>query len=359
MKKLIAITGGHHNSALVVARELYKQGYDVIWLGHRYASLKDSNDSAEYIEVTSSGFTFYDLKAGKFGTSPTIGSVSRIPYGIIQARKILKENNVDLLFSFGSYLGLTSAIAAKTLRIPVFLHEQTSVAGKANLLAAKFASKIFLTWESSLDYFPAQKTELVGLPLRETIIKPKSSKLFANSQKTILVIGGKQGSHIINNIILDDIKILLNKYNIILQTGTSSHTNDFTKATNIKESLPADLSSKFSVRGYITEDEIGNIIASSDLLISRSGAHITYELALLKKRAILIPYPHTHNKEQYKNATLLSSLGQAIVIHESTLNIDNLMSAIKEVMKQDKFKSPKIQKDATQKIINSIIDFLA
>lgn len=357
MKKTIAITGGHHNSALAVARRLRDKKIEIIWLGHRYTSMKDKNDSAEYVEVTESGFEFFDLKAGKFESrSPT--QLLRFPLGVIRARSILKSRNVDVVFSFGSYLGATTALASSTLGIPVFIHEQTSVIGKANKFASRFATFIFLTWSHSEKYFNKSKSRVVGLPLRDTILESKLIKLFANNKKTILVLGGKQGSHFINSLVLDNIRALLEDYNIIIQTGNSSVTNDLIKAVNIKESLPNVLSNSFQVHGYISEADIGTLINSSDLVLSRSGAHTVYELALLEKKCVLIPFAHTHMKEQFANAAILGRTGQATLLPQSRANLSTLTPTLSTMLKRQSFARTLVPRDAAEAITNHILDYL-
>lgn len=358
MTMKIAITGGHHNSALTIAKRLSDRGIKIIWLGHKYSSLRDRNESAEYIEVTESGFEFFDLKAGKFSGLTSLNQLLRTPAGIIHAYSILKKHKVNLVLSFGSYLGATAAISARLLNIPVFIHEQTSLIGKANKLASRFALRIYLTWPQSQKYFDQSKTKLVGLPLRESILEPKKSKLFNNSNPTLLIMGGKQGSHFINTLVLSNIDELLSSYNIILQTGASSETNDFSRAVNIKESLAEHLESRFRVYGYISETDIGDLIHSSDLVISRSGAHTVYELALLKKKCILIPFAHTHMREQLANARILKSTGQATVLPQSRTSFKDLEIAIKKMVKTTEFTPTHVPRNAGKIITSDIIKFL-
>lgn len=354
MIKKIIITGGHHNSALVVAKTLRDLGVKVDWVGHRYAATGDHNDSAEYLEVKNSGFNFHLLNAGK--SSFNLSNLWKIPYGALKSYKLVKSLAPDAVLSFGGYLGLYVAAAAHLRGIPVYLHEQTAIAGKANKFVARFARKIFLTWESSRTFYPASRSLLVGLPLRPGFFTAASKKLdFPRPCPTLLIMGGKQGSHHINQLIFRHLNDLLAKYNIVHVTGTSSATGDLQKAISLKESLPDNLAASYLPRGYIGEDELPKYMRSADLVISRSGAHTTYELAVLGKKSILIPYLHTHGKEQLSNARILEKAGLATIIPQSKLTYPILIDSIAAASSSKTPPALPLPRNAAQKIADEII----
>lgn len=325
--KTIAVTGGHHNSALVVAEVLMKNDVKVVWLGHRHASRADQNDSAEYIEVTASGIKFYDLRAGRGSLS--LSELWRIPLGFFHARSILQKTHPDALLTFGSYLGVAGALAASSLGIPIYLHEQTVVAGRANKLIGSLAKKIYLTWQSSQKYFPKTKSQVVGLPLRPGLLTASRAKLFPNNLPTLLILGGKQGSHVINECIFDSLPELLSKYNVIHQTGTTSETGDHDKALALRGAVTGR--GIYDPHGYIREGELAKYLSSVKLVVGRSGAHVTYELGILGIPSVLIPYMYTHDHEQYQNATYLVNRGLAQILPESELSGPHLLTAITQV----------------------------
>lgn len=353
--KTIIITGGHHNSALVVAKELVNVGFNVIWLGHRFAAKGDTNDSAEYAEVMASGIPFHELIAGKLESQPTFKGIGNIPLGFIRAYKYLRQFKPAAVLSFGGYLGLAASVPAYFMGIPVYLHEQTLVAGRANSTSAKFAHRIYLAWADSARYFPKNKTQFVGLPLRPGIISAKKTKLFNNSLPSILILGGKQGSHIINQHVFAGLPTLLLKYNIIHQTGTSSVTDDYGSALTKKEILPPDLSANYKPIGYIGEDEIGQYLASVDMVVSRAGAHTAYELGLLGKRSLLIPFLHTTGSEQLQQARLLEGAGISLILLESKLSTPLLISKIKECLSMIEPASLPLPRDAASRLVDDLI----
>jgi UDP-N-acetylglucosamine--N-acetylmuramyl-(pentapeptide) pyrophosphoryl-undecaprenol N-acetylglucosamine transferase len=282
--------------------------------------------------------------------------LAKLPYGLIVALSSLRRDRPDAVISFGGYLGATTSLAAYLLRIPVFLHEQTVVAGKANRLIGLLAKRIYLTWESSRSYFPEHKTIQVGLPLRQSILSPEIKKIFARRRPSILVMGGKQGAHALNRFVFTHLKDLLKDYNVIHQTGTNSATADYECATSLKNTL-GSLSDCYLPLGYIAEPDLGTYLASVDYYFGRSGAHITYELLVLNKKAILVPLKHTHQQEQFKNARELVRRDLGVIVPQSELTLRAFYSAVQLLSRRQSIKA-KLPTDATKKIYDDITSFL-
>lgn len=314
----IVVTGGHHNSALVVARELVSRGHKVVWIGHRYAAREDQHDSAEYLEVTEAKIPFHDLSAAKLQLNLT--ELIRFPLGIYHALLILRKGKPSAILSFGGYLGGTVALAGKLLGIPIYLHEQTITAGKANKLIGRLAQKIYLTWRESAKYFDPRKLKVVGLPLRSSILAAKPKNIFSRRKPTLIVMGGKQGAHALNQFVFAHLSELLTAYNIVHQTGTSSITHDYDFALALQGTL-GSLADCYLPVGYIGENEIGGYLRGATLYLGRSGAHICYELGILGLPSILVPLMTTHDREQHKNAMILVKADLAGILPESSLTL--------------------------------------
>lgn len=364
----IVFTGGHHNSALEVARHIMELRPDikVIWLGHKHSSIYDKSISAEYKEVTNAGIEFKDLKAGKVYKTFQPMHWLRLPLGFIQSFYYLIKYKPELIVSFGGYLAVPVVLMGWLLRIPAVTHEQTYVAGVANRVVSKFAKKIFTTWPASNKYFDPQKTVLTGLPIRKSIFK-NDPKLFVfkNNLPVIYIVGGKQGSHLINLAVKEALPDLLKIANVIHQTGSTSTLKDFEMLSKTKEELPKNLKENYILREYVFEDEIGSAFNGADLVVSRSGAHTIYELSALGKPAILIPIPWTSHNEQAENAKMLAEKGIAVVLPQSELNGKNLMEKINLILNKkseflaaaDKFKQG-IDLNVTDKIAREIFKFI-
>jgi len=244
---------------------------------------------------------------------------------------------------------LPVAYSAWLMKIPVATHEQTTVSGTANKLIAQIAQKVFVTFESSLQYYPKKKAVLTGLPIREELLKSKK-KLFTNKKKTIYITGGKQGSHYINEEVFKILPELLKRFIVIHQTGSSSLYSDIKEAQRFK-------AKNYLAKEYFFEDEIGSIFNSADFVISRSGAHTVYELLILKKPAILIPIPWSSHNEQLQNAKMLEGLGLAKILTQDDLQKGKLLETILDFEKNlEKFRLKEEVKavNASEKILREI-----
>ncbi len=348
------ITGGHHNSALVVAKELKSRGHKVIWIGHRYSSRGDTVDSAEYIEVTAAKIPFHDLTAGKLVLN--LKEFIRFPLGLAKSYELLRAIGPRAIISFGGYLGGTVALSGKALGIPIFLHEQTVTAGRANKLIGKLSKRIYLTWAESAKFFDKKKIEVVGLPLRDNILSGTAKQLFTRRKPTILVMGGKQGAHALNHFVFTHLSELLKDFNIIHQTGTSSLTGDYEKSLAYKVEL-GSLSDSYLPLGYIGENEIGHYLYSADIYLGRSGAHICYELGVTAIPSILVPLMSTHDHEQHKNASILEKSGIGVILPQSELTFPHFVDKIKELKKLSG-RPMQLPKDASIVMVDSILKTL-
>lgn len=349
--KTIVITGGHHNSALVVAQELIKRGHKVVWIGHRHSSRGDTQESAEYIEVTAAGIPFHDLNAAKL--MPSLTELIRFPSGILTALKLLRQIQPTAILSFGGYLGGTVALAGKCLGIPLYLHEQTVTAGAANRLIGQLAKRVYLTWPASQVHFTPAQSQVVGLPLRPSILSAKPKHLFARRKPTLLVMGGKQGAHVINQFIFTHLQDLLAHFNIVHQTGTSSLTHDYEHALSLQNGL-ASLADSYLPLGYITESEIGSYLQSADLYLGRSGAHICYELGLLGLRSVLVPLATSRAAEQHHNADMLVQAQLALILPQSELGLSSFLAQI-TLLKQLPLKTLALPRNATAVLVDDLI----
>jgi len=235
----------------------------------------------------------------------------------------------NLIVSFGGYLSLFPVFWGKILGSKIIVHEQTLVPGLVNQFTALFANKILTSWEN-VNFRFNKKVINTGNPIRKSIFTVKTESLTKNfhpNKKNILIFCGNQGSNFVNKCIFEIIEELLKEFNVIHQTGSSSVTMDFQKAMEIKNSLPSHLSMSYTVRDYI-EEEIGEALNKSDLVICRAGANTITEILALGKPSILIPIPWTSGQEQLKNAKLVESVGLGILLEQDSLTPELLLQKI-------------------------------
>lgn len=321
----IAIIGGHMTPAFAVLDELNNQGYyNIIWIGHAHNQAGNTNLSQEYKITTSKNVPFIDLKTGKIYRTwnkdtfkEGLKALLEIPFGLYRAFKILNKEKPKLIFSFGGYLAVPVVIAAYFLRIPSVTHEQTIVTGLANRIASKFCQKIFISWKENEEVFPKNKTYFTGNPIRNCIFSVQSQNInFYNNLPIIYVTGGNQGSQIINETITKLLPTLLNDFNIVHQTGNSMVTQDYEKAVAFKANLQDELAERYLPKEFYGENEIGEILMKSSIIISRAGLNSVTEFMALNKSCILIPIPNSSGDEQMFNAKHLEKLGLAKIIKQ-------------------------------------------
>lgn len=356
MKKIV-FTGGHHNSALVVALELKRMGFDIYWVGHKFTSMGDKSISAEYQEVTKNGIPFFELKTGKVYKKKNPLEFFKVFLGFVQAFVYLLRLRPDLIVSFGGYLSVPIVLSGKALGIDSVLHEQTVTSGWANRAVSPFVKKVFLAHATSIDKFDPQKAMVVGLPLRKGITAKYKYK--RPKKKIIYITCGKQGSHIINSVVFKLIPQWVGKYKVIHQTGGNTEYQDTERARRIKASLPKELRKYYVHKPYFFEDEAVTNLKTASLVISRAGAHTIYELIYLSKRAVVIPIPWVSHNEQYENARMLEKYGNAKIVMEENLTPETLLSATEYVLKKPVVKTRNlVSPNASELIVREIVSLL-
>lgn len=359
----IVITGGHHSSALPVIKKLRQLYPDVqlYWFGHKFSAQGDKNSTLEFHEITALGIPFYHIHAGKFYRTLNLRRLAKIPYGFFQCLGLLSKLKPDAIMSFGGYISVPTVLAGRLLGIPSVTHEQTVVAGWANLLVSKVAKTVLISWQESEKYFPKEKTVFVGLPLRKEIFEVKSSSfVFDKDLPVVYITTGKIGSHIINKVVGECLVDLLGFCNVIHQCGDNSVFSDFDMlgkmwtdvekgrrltidpaprpgGGGLSEERPAPSQKThkmgaYYLRKFVLVDEIGEAYQKANIVVSRSGAHTTAELLALKKSCILIPIPWVSHNEQFENAKLLVDAGLGTILPEKNLSSQSLVDSIKTAL---------------------------
>ncbi len=357
----VVMTGGHHSAALPVIEYIRnnKIAIDLNWVGHRHTLKNDTNDTLEYIEITSLGIPFFELKTGKVYKSLDLKNIIKIINSIIESYKYLNTTKPNLIFSFGGYIAAPVVLAGWILGIPIITHEQTTVTGYANKFISFFADKILISWKESEKYFDKSKTVYTGLPLRNNIFEVQYNNYSLNSSlPTLFFIAGKTGSTKINMIIYESMDKLLNFCNIIHQCGDYSVTNDFEKLNKKYASIQNIVKGSYIIKKFILNDEIGAAYSKASLVVSRSGAHTVSEIISLNKPALLIPISWVSHNEQFRNAKLVYESGLGEILEEKDLNSDSLINKVEYMLKNiSKYKSQtsQQQKTASLKAAKSIV----
>lgn len=242
-----------------------------------------------------------------------------------KCKKLIKEFKPDIVLGVGGYVTAPVIYAAHKLGVKTFIHEQNTIPGKCNSFLSKYATKIGVSFKSSSDFFPPEKTIFTGNPCSEKAInlKPAEKKEFnlSNNKKLVLCVMGSLGSTKINEFFTNSLALFNNKdYEILYVTGKNSY-----EEMN-KNKFPSNV----KLVPYI--DNLPRIMKKTDLIISRAGASALSEIIELQLPSILIPSPYVPDNHQYKNAIDLVNEDAAILLEEKELNGDILVRKIDEII---------------------------
>src|SRR6185369_12166940 len=319
-------TGGHFYPIIAIAEALQ----DLVREEHLiaptlYYLAPDHFDEKALFE---NGIVFIRVPAGKmrrYGSLQNISDLFITLTGIIAAIAALFRIYPDVVVSKGGYASVPTVIAAWLLRIPIIIHESDAKPGRANLLAAKFATKIAISFDSAAAFFPAKvqdKIARTGIPIRKALmrVEVEGARQYLELESgipTVLILGGSQGSMKINETILSSLPGLVSFANIIHQTGPANFTEveGVSKVVLTKNPNAA----RYHPVNYLDQVSMQRAAGVADLVISRAGANSIAEIGLWKKPAILIPIPETISHDQRTNAYSYAKSGAAVVIEEQNL----------------------------------------
>jgi UDP-N-acetylglucosamine--N-acetylmuramyl-(pentapeptide) pyrophosphoryl-undecaprenol N-acetylglucosamine transferase len=250
-----------------------------------------------------------------------------------EAKALLQKRKPDAVLSFGGYVAVPFALAAKMLRIPVVTHEQTMTSGFANTLIGWFARAIALSFPDSRQALFRRKTIITGNPLRAGVFETKqkrpqwlSAKL---SAPLLLVMGGNQGSRVINTLVGESLSELLPHWTIVHQCGQpTADENAQEHLLRQKNRLDEALQERYYVREWIDEADLFWLYRRAFCALSRAGANSVMELAAARVPSLLVPLPASRRGEQQKNADWLMRAGGAIIIDQRILTTSTLIAAL-------------------------------
>lgn len=250
----------------------------------------------------------------------------KMPFGFIQALWHLLIFMPDVVFSKGGFASVPVVIAARFYRIPVVIHESDAIPGIANKILGSFASAIGINFKKATQYFPDSKVFFAGVPVKSEAIngnKEKARELLGMRKEVkpvVLFLGGSQGAFLINNLIMESLHKLLKKYQVVHLTG-SAHFEEMKKTAEYK-GYKIEHSDYYPVA--YAKEEMKDLIALADVVVSRAGATSIAELAANHKPTILVPINRSANDHQRINAFELAKGKAAIVLEESNFN-DNML----------------------------------
>jgi UDP-N-acetylglucosamine--N-acetylmuramyl-(pentapeptide) pyrophosphoryl-undecaprenol N-acetylglucosamine transferase len=284
-----------------------------------------------------SEFAVRGMKVSKVGSSKlrrymsllNILDAIKFPFVCVQALVKMFFAMPDALFSKGGTGALPVVLAAWFFRIPVIIHDSDAVPGLTSTLSARFAKRIAVAFEKTLEYFPAGKTAVVGNPLRSDLLHNEETDLSGEQAKRILgfepttpvllILGGSQGSKAINDFMLDNAKQLVRRCQILHQTGPNNFEEFKHEITLALADCIPEEKQRYKLVPFLKQD-LKQAYEACDIIISRAGNATIFEMAYFGKPAILIPLPDSAQNHQYYNASAYAGRGAAIVVEQENLS---------------------------------------
>ncbi len=304
----VALTGGHFSPAYALVEALEAAHTNVQFFGRTHAFSEGESPTIEHSLIGSNPHvTFISIPGARLN----IRVIQNFFISFFIALKHFRAKRPEYIISFGGYLAIPVCIAGWLLRIPTYLHEQTIAPGKANQFLMRFSRKVYLAFPEAAKWFPHEKTRLIGNPYHSSFFMPEAPAWFkrSNNRPLLLIMGGSTGAHNVNELFKKDIDVLIQKYQIVHQIGTSIY-KDF-------EQLQVYQSDNYYPVKQLLPQEIAFFMQNSDFCITRSGANTFFLLVYYALPCVLIPLPIAPNDEQRKHAQVIASEGAGIIMEES------------------------------------------
>lgn len=325
MRALIAAagTGGHIYPGIAVAKEILRRDpkAEIRFVG--------TGRGLENRLVPQAGFELSIIDSAglkSVGARARARGLAKLPRSFVAARQIIRDFKPDVVIGAGGYVSGPVLLTAALMRLPTLVMESNALPGLTNRTLARFVDKAAVSFEASLPFFRG-KGVVTGNPVRREFFEIPTRHR-DESQFSILVFGGSQGAHAINEAMvaaLPDLEGHRDKLRITHQTGEADFENVRTGY------LDAGWGERADVRRYI--DDMVSSFAAADLVICRAGATTTAELIAAGKAAIMIPFPLAADDHQRKNAEALEINGAAKMILQKDLTGPGLAKEIKGLVR--------------------------
>lgn len=318
------------------------------------------------------GITFVKTPAGKmrrYASLLNIVDAAKTLWGIAGTVMKLYRLYPDAIFSKGGYGSVPTLIAARLLNIPVIAHDSDAVPGRATMLIARAARNIAISYDEALLHFPPkikEKVALTGNPVRREVREPARDGVqefldLEPNVPVIAIIGGSLGAEKINDTVLEALPDLVNRYQVIHQTG-QSNIDTVTKTAQIILDRN-ERRYRYKPYGYLSPLALKMTAGAADLFVSRAGSGAIAEISSWGKAAIIVPIPESVSRDQRTNAYAYARSGAAIVIEQSNLKPHLLVSEIDRLFTNPKARNDMAEaarafakKDAGRKLAEALLD---
>ena len=339
-------TAGHVTPNIALIPELKNRGFEISYIG--------SYDGIEKRLISELGIPYYGISSGKLRRYFDLKNFSdpfRVQKGFHEAVRILKELKPDVIFSKGGFVAVPVVGAARRVRIPCVIHESDMTPGLANKLCIPSAAKVCCNFPETVSSLPAQKAVLTGTPIRQELFQGDAAKGrafcgFSPDKPVLLSIGGSLGAASVNQHLRKILPELLPDFQVVHLCGkgktdeTLLHTPGYVQFEYIEEELP-------------------DLFAMADVVLSRAGANAICEISALRKPNLLIPLSAKASRgDQILNARSFEKQGFSMVLEEEEITGPVLLKAIHELYENRQQYIDRMSQSAAMDSIRKIADLL-
>lgn len=309
-------TAGHVTPNIALLPRLQELGYEISYMG--------SYDGIEKKLIEELQIPYYGISSGKlrrYFDPKNFTDPFKVIKGYGEACRIMKKLSPNVLFSKGGFVSVPVVLAAKRYHVPTIIHESDMTPGLANKLCIPSAKKVCCNFPETIQYLPRDKAVLTGSPIRQELLRGERlhalrfTGLSAN-KPVILVMGGSMGAAAVNEAVRRILPTLLKEFQVVHLCG----------AGKLDPSLG-------HLAGYVQyeyiKNELKDLFALADIVISRAGANAICELLALKKPSLLIPLSAAASRgDQILNARSFEKQGFSIVLEEEEITNEALLQAV-------------------------------
>jgi UDP-N-acetylglucosamine--N-acetylmuramyl-(pentapeptide) pyrophosphoryl-undecaprenol N-acetylglucosamine transferase len=319
-------TGGHLYPGIAVAEEITSvAGGEVLFVG--------TSRGLETTLVPKAGFPLELVQVSglkRMGVAGLLRGLARLPRAFFESRRILRRYRPDVVLGVGGYASGPLVLAAALSGYPVAIQEQNSVPGFTNRVLGRFARRVFVAFDEAAGAFARRKVRPVGNPVRRRFLDRAAAvaqPATAPARGSILILGGSQGSHAVNELASGMVRVLDARGRlppIVHQTGA-----DELERMQVHYAA-LGYEGRVEVRAFI--DDMPAVLADAALVVARAGALTLAELAIMRRPAILIPLPTAADDHQTRNALAFEHAGAAVLLPQAEASATRLGDLVDELL---------------------------
>lgn len=349
MKRIILTgggTAGHVTPNIALLPRLKDLQYDIHYIG--------SYQGIEKELIEPFGIPYHGISTGKlrrYLSARNLTDPFRVLKGLGEARRLIKILDPDVIFSKGGFVSVPVVLAGKKRHVPTIIHESDMTPGLANKLSLSAATKVCCNFPETLELLPEGKAVLTGSPIRQELLSGDRYKAreflgFTSDKPVILIIGGSLGAVAVNEAVRAILPELLKTYQVIHLCGRGKIDPTLVNLEG------------YAQYEYIKE-ELKDLFALTDIVVSRAGANAICELLALHKPNLLIPLPANASRgDQILNARSFERQGFSIVLEESEITNETLLAAINRLYENREVYIETMKRSSQQNSIDTIIDLI-